>query len=310
MDKEDLIVVTGGTGLVGSGIVRKLKENGFKNIWYPSRSTGMDLSNDCCNFISSVKSKDVKYIFHAASLVGGIKRNIDFPADFGMVNSLINNTVIRAAYESDAKLLFLGSSCIYPRECDQPMKEEYLMTGKCEPTNEMYALSKIYGIKMCQAYRKQYGSNFITCQPSNIYGVGDHFDLENAHVVGAMINRFHEAKILDKSDVTLWGTGSAQRELLYVDDVADACVFLMENYNDDGLINVGTGEDVTIKQLAEMIREVVGFAGEIKWDDTKPDGMPKKLLEVSRIHEMGWQHKTSLKEGLIKTYNWYLENVV
>lgn len=307
MNKDSKILVTGGNGLVGGSICRKLKEDGYTNIWSPSSSSiNLKIETSTIKIIEYAPD----FIFHAAAMVGGIKRNIDFPADFGMVNSLINNTVIRAAYETDAKLLFLGSACIYPRECDQPMKEEYLLTGPLEPTNEMYALSKIYGIKMCQAYRKQYGSNFISCQPSNIYGVGDHFDIENSHVVGALINRFHNAKMERSSHVTLWGTGSARRELLYVSDVASACVHLMNNYDDGNLINIGTGEDISIKQLAEIIRDVIGFCGDIEWDISKPDGMPRKLIDVTKIHDLGWKHEVSLIDGLKKTYNWYLEKVI
>lgn len=305
MNKDDVIYVTGSTGLVGSAILRKLKEQGFTQAFGITRKY-VDLASEHAPDKLNDLSPD--YIFHAASLVGGIKRNIDFPADFGLVNARINCNVIEWASLKNAKLLFLGSSCIYPRECDQPMKEEYLMTGPCEPTNEMYALSKIYGIKLCQAHRRQFNNNFITCQPSNIYGAGDHFDPKNAHVVGSLINKYHKAKI-EGTSVELWGDGSAMRELLYVDDVADACIFLMENYNNGELINVGTGIDVTIKQLAEMIARIVGYQGYTNWDITKPNGMPRKVLDVSKINELGWKHKVDLEEGLVKTYNWYLENV-
>lgn len=306
MNKDDAIYITGGSGLVGSAIVRKLKKEGYTNVFSITREF-CDLAGTLA-FPKLKQCTSPKYIFHAASMVGGIGKNIKYPADFGLINSKINNNVIEWAHIKKAKLLFLGSSCIYPRECPQPMKEEYLMTGPCESTNEMYALSKIYGIKLCQAYRKQYGCNFITCQPSNIYGEGDHFD-ENAHVVGSLINKFHRAKV-EGLPVELWGDGSAMRELLYVDDVADACIFLMDNYDGDELINVGTGLDVTIKDLAKKIKSIVGYEGDIKWDTSKPNGMPRKVLDVSKINSLGWKHKFDLDNGLETTYNWYLEHMV
>lgn len=309
MNKDDLIAVTGSTGLVGSSIVRELKKRGFVNILEVSRSNGFNLQKQFeCDHKCALYNIRPDYIFHCASMVGGIGRNIKYPADFGMTNSQINNTVIQWASYADAKMLFLGSSCIYPKDCPQPMKEEYILTGPCEPTNEMYALSKIYGIKMCQAWNKQYGTNFITCQPSNVYGENDHFD-ENAHVVGSLINKFHKAKT-EGLEVSLWGTGIAMRELLYVDDLADACIFLMENYNGDELINVGTGKDLTIKQLSEKISNIVGYNGNVIWDSTKPNGMLRKVLDVSKINQLGWSSKTDIDVGLEKTYKWYLENVV
>lgn len=307
MDKNDLICVTGANGLVGSAILRKLNSDGFTNVFSITREF-CDLSDKLALVKLRQNFGKPKYIFHAASMVGGIGKNINYPADFGLVNSKINNTVIEWAKIVDAKLLFLGSSCIYPRDCPQPMKEEYLLTGHCEPTNEMYALSKIYGIKLCQAFRKQYGCNFITCQPSNIYGEGDHFD-ENAHVVGSLINKFHLGKFKD-TPVILWGDGSAMRELLYVDDISDACVFLMKNYDGEELINVGTGEDITIKDLSEKIKNIIGYKKEIEWDTSKPNGMPRKVLDVSNIHKLGWKHNIDLNTGLEKTYKWYLENVI
>lgn len=306
MEKDSNILVTGGRGLVGGAIVNHLKSEGYRNVFHPtSESVNLQSSMGAAWIVEC----EPEYIFHAAAMVGGIRKNIDMPADFGMVNSLINNNVIRAAHVVKAKLLFLGSSCIYPKECKQPMKEEYLLSGPCEPTNEMYALSKIYGIKMCQAYRKQYDCNFITGQPCNIYGVGDCFDLDNAHVVGALIHRFHNAKCEGKYSVTLWGTGNARRELMYVTDAAEACVHLMKTYNDYGMINIGTGEDISIKDLAELIKMVVGFEGDVFWDTSKPDGMLRKVVDVTKIHNMGWQHKVQLLDGLKKTYDWYLENV-
>ena len=306
MNKSARILVTGAGGLVGSSIIRKLKESGYKQILqYTSKQ--VDLTDRDAT-MKTLLSLSPKYIFHCAALVGGIKRNMAQPADFGMKNSEINNNVIRLAHECKSKLLFLGSSCIYPRECPQPMKEEYLLTGPCEPTNEMYALSKIYGIKLCEAYRKQYRDNFITCQPRNVYGEGDHFDLENAHVVGALINRFHTAKENGDGSVKLWGTGSAKRELLYVDDLASACVHLMETYNDRQMLNIGTGIDYTIKEIAETIKGVIGYTGDIEWDHTKPDGMPRKVVDVTRIHELGWNHTIDLEDGIKKTYQYFLSS--
>ena len=303
MNIFDKILVTGSTGLVGGAIANLLEKRGFLEVWTPSRKDGLDLSKE--ESINKIVEYNPDYIFHAAALVGGISRNMKSPAEFGIENSKINNNVIEAAHRCEAKLLFLGSSCIYPRDCPQPMKEEYLLSGPCEPTNEMYALSKIFGIKLCQAYRKQYGDNFISCQPSNIYGEGDHFDLENSHVVGALFNRFFNAKQEELSSVTLWGTGSAKREFTYVTDVADACLFLMDNYNDPEPINIGTGIDFTIRELSEKIKEVVGFKGLVKWDDTKPDGMPRKIVDVTRINSIGWRHKIDIDEGLKRTYKYF-----
>jgi GDP-L-fucose synthase len=307
MDKQNNIVVFGSSGLVGSAIARNLAIKGYKNIYTPSRKT-VNLLNkpEICAYLSE---NDVGYVFLAAAKVGGIAANMKEPASFGLENGLINLNVIDCCYLTKVKkLLFLGSSCIYPKNCPQPMKEEYLLEGKCEPTNEMYALSKIYGLKLCEAYNKQYGCNFISCQPSNIYGIGDHFDSENSHVVSALISKFHKAKINNDPFITLWGTGSAMRELLYVEDCADACISLMENYNNPQFINIGTGIDISIRDLANMIKGIVGYQGLIQWDSSKPDGMYRKILDVSRIHEFGWKHKTNLQEGLQKTYEWYLGN--
>lgn len=305
MDKKSNVVIFGASGLVGSAIKRKLTKEGFSNVNCPTRKQVNILSKaEVCSYLQEV---DAEYVFLAAAKVGGIAANIKAPAEFGLDNGYINLNVIDCCHLTKVKkLLFLGSSCIYPKNCPQPMKEEYLLTGVCEPTNEMYALSKIYGLKLCEAYNKQYGDNFISCQPCNIYGEGDHFDSENSHVVSALISKFHKAKINNDESVTLWGTGSAMRELLYVDDCADACFFLMCNYNNPQFINVGTGHDVSIRVLADTIKDITGFSGQIKWDDTKPDGMHRKLLDVSKINNIGWEFTTSLKDGLLKTYNYYL----
>jgi GDP-L-fucose synthase len=307
MDKNSNIIVFGGSGLVGSSIVRNLRSKGYRNVFAPSRKS-VNLLNkpEVCAYLTE---HDAEYVFLAAAKVGGIAANIREPASFGLENGLINLNVIDCSYLTKVKkLLFLGSSCIYPKNCPQPMKEEYLLDGKCEPTNEMYALSKIYGLKLCEAYNKQYRCNFISCQPSNIYGPGDHFDSENSHVVSALISKFHKAKLNKDPSITLWGTGSAMRELLYVEDCADACVFLMNNYDNPQFINVGTSIDVSIRQLSDMVKTIVGYQGEIQWDDTKPDGMHRKVLDVSKINEIGWKHNVNLEEGLQKTYTWYLEN--
>jgi GDP-L-fucose synthase len=306
--KDKAILILGGSGLVGSAIIRNLKYKGYKDIFYPkSKDLNLLIQDEVCSYMSDLKP-DI--VVMAAAKVGGIAANIKSPADFGYINGMMNLNVIDCAYKNKVeKLLFLGSSCIYPRECPQPMKEESLLQGPCEPTNEMYALSKIYGIKLCEAYNKQYGTNFISCQPCNIYGEGDHFDLENSHVVGALINKFHKAKMENSPNVVMWGTGSAKRELLYVDDCADACVFLLEKYNDSKFINVGTGHDISIKDLALEIKNIVGYFGDIIWDTTKPDGMPRKVVDVSKINSLGWKANTSLTDGLMKTYNWYLNNI-
>lgn len=308
MNKNDEILVLGGSGLVGSSIIRKLKSCGYKNIHNP-RSSHLNLLSkpDVCSYMA-INRPDI--VIMAAAKVGGIGANIRSPADFGFINGMMNLNVIDCAYRNQIKkLLFLGSSCIYPRECEQPMKEEYLLTGPCEPTNEMYALSKIYGLKLCEAYNKQYGTNFISCQPCNIYGEGDHFDLENSHVIGSLITKFHQAKMNAIPNVSVWGNGSTKREFLYVDDCADACVFLLENYNESQFLNVGTGEDISIKELANLIKEVVGYTGNIVFDNSKPNGMPRKLLDTTRINKLGWKAKIGLREGIEKTYAWYCKNV-
>lgn len=307
MFRFDNILVLGSNGMVGSAIVRQLKREGYENVLSPSRAE-LDL---LCPFIINeyfTKNK-IDYVFFAAARVGGIKANIDFPVTFGHENmSMTLNVLEAAAYHNVAKLLFLGSSCIYPRECPQPMKEEYLLSGKFEPTNEMYAFSKAFGIKLCEAYNKQYKTNFISCQPPNIYGEKDSFHPEHSHVVAAMIRKFHEAKQKNLPSVVCWGTGNARRELMYVDDLASVCVFLMNNYADNQFINTGTNSDYSIKEIAETVANVVGYNGEIIWDTSKPEGMPRKLMDSSRINALGWKSTVSLDDGVKKTYNWWLQN--
>ena len=259
-----------------------------------------------------------EYVFLAAAKVGGIWANNTYPAEFAYQNIMIQSNVIHASYhESVKKLLFLGSSCIYPRNCPQPMKEAYLLTGKLEPTNEPYAIAKIAGIKMCQAYNRQYGTRFISVMPTNIYGPGDNFDLETSHALPALIRKFHEGKIgyespvtsdEQKGKVTVWGTGKPRREFLYVDDLADACHFIMNNYESNEIINIGVGRDISIKELAELVKDIVGFSGEIHFDTSKPDGTLQKILDVSRLNSLGWQAGISLRDGIRSTYNWYLNN--
>jgi len=307
MNKDSKIYVAGHKGLVGSAIVRALQGQGYNNLVLKTHQE-LELLDQ-----SAVKKffeqEKPEYVFLAAAKVGGIMANKTFPADFIYKNLVIQTNIIHNAYLNKVKkLLFLGSSCIYPKLAPQPLKEKYLLTGDLEPTNKPYSLAKIAGIVMCQSYNEQYGTNFISLMPTNLYGPNDNFDLENSHVMPAMVRKFHEAKIAEKPSVTLWGTGSAQREFLYVDDLAKASLFLMENYHDSAIINVGTGEDVTIKELAEKVRVVVGYEGEIVWDTTKPDGTPKKLLDVSKLHTLGWKHTIQLDYGIATTYTWYKEN--
>lgn len=305
MHKNSNICVFGGTGLVGSAIVRKLKEE-YDNVFYPTR-------NECnlyniLEISSYLRNKKIEYVFFAAAKVGGILSNINYPAEFGFQNGMINLNIIHACYlEKIKKMLFLGSSCIYPKDYKQPLKEEYLLEGRFEPTNELYALSKVYGIKLCEAYNKQYGTNFISCNPSNIYGINDHFD-DNSHVLSSIIMKMHNAKINNK-EVTLWGTGTCKREFLYVDDCADACIFLMNKYDKNETINVGVNFDVTIKDLAYLISHIVGYNGKITFDTSKPDGMKQKLLDSSKINNLGWKHKIQLERGIELTYKYYLENI-
>lgn len=307
MEESSKIYVAGHKGLVGSAITRNLQKNGYDNLIFRSLEE-LDLTDQkaTADFFASEKPE---YVFLAAAKVGGIKANNDFPADFIYQNLEVQNNIIHNAFLNKAKkLLFLGSSCIYPRECPQPIKEEYLMTGPLEKTNDAYATAKIAGIKMCQSYNKQYGTKFISVMPTNLYGPNDNFDLNSSHVLPALLRKFHDAKLNNDKEAIMWGTGKPKREFLHVDDLADACVFLMNNYEDSEIVNIGTGEDVEIIELAKMIKDIVGFEGEIKNDFEKPDGTPRKLLDVSRLHNLGWKHKIPLEEGIKSTYEWFLEN--
>lgn len=304
MEKNAKIYVAGHRGLVGSSIMRCLEKHGYDNIIVRTHKE-LDLRNQeqVNRFFEQEKPE---YVFLAAAKVGGIWANNQAPADFCYDNLLISANVVHAAYEHKVKkLLFLGSSCIYPKMAPQPIKEEYLLTGALEPTNEGYALAKISGMQLCKFYRRQYGCDFISAMPTNLYGINDNFDLNNSHVLPAMIRKFHEAKLGNKSEVVLWGTGKVLREFLYVDDLADALVHLMNNYSAESHVNVGTGEDLSIHDLALIVKDVVGFKGEIVYDSTKPDGTPRKLLDVSLLHSTGWHHQTSLRTGIEKVYDWY-----
>jgi GDP-L-fucose synthase len=304
LKKSDPIFVAGHRGMVGSAVVRELKLQGYTNILTQTRQE-LDLSNQAAvdAFFASHKPKAVVV---AAALVGGIKPNNERPADFLYQNLILESNVIWSAFKHDTrKLLFLGSSCIYPRASKQPIREEYLLSGPLEPTNEGYAIAKIAGMKLCEKIFQQYGREFISCMPTNLYGPFDNFDLENAHVLPALMRKFHEAKQRGDSSITLWGSGIARREFLHVNDLARAIVMLLESYSDKQFVNVGTGEDVTIKELAELIREVVSFTGSIAWDTTKPDGMLRKLLNVDKIHALGWKHTIELREGVQQTYDWF-----
>lgn len=307
MDKQAKIFVAGHRGLVGSAILRRLQAEGYANLLTRTR-TELDLLKQAA-VEQFFERERPEYVFMAAAKVGGILANNSYPADFIHENLVVQNNVIDAAYRSGVnKLIFLGSSCIYPKYSPQPMKEEYLLTGPLEPTNEWYAVAKIAGIKMCQAYRKQYGFNAISLMPTNLYGPGDNFDLKSSHVLPAMIRKFHDAKEAAKSYVEIWGSGIPRREFLHVDDLASATVFLMLNYDSEEIINVGVGEDVSIRDLAELVQEVVGHQGELVFDTSKPDGTPRKLMDVSRLQALGWQASIGLREGIKQTYDWYLEN--
>ena len=306
MDRGSRIYVAGHRGLVGSALVRRLQAEGFGEVITRDREE-LDLTDQRAveDFFARERPE---YVFLAAARVGGILANSRYPADFIRENLLIQTHVIDAAYRYGVKkLLFLGSSCIYPKHAPQPMKEEYLLTGPLEPTNEAYAVAKIAGLKMVQYYRRQYGFNGISLMPTNLYGPGDRFDPEQSHVIPALLRRFHEAKERGDGEVVVWGTGTPRREFLYVDDLADAAVFLMGRYDEEMWINVGVGEDITIQELAEMVKEIVGFRGRIVYDPSKPDGTPRKLLDVSRLFALGWRPRVSLREGLERTYRWYLE---
>ena len=307
MDKTDKIYVAGHRGLVGSAIVRRMQADGYENLLLrTSRELDLREQSVVRDFF---KSEQPDYVILAAAKVGGILANDTYPAEFLYDNLMMEVNVIHAAHLSGVKkLLALGSTCIYPKMAPQPLNEDALMSGPLEPTNEWYAVAKIAGIKMCQAYRRQYGSHFIAAMPTNLYGQGDNFDLEKSHVMPAMIRKFHEAKLAGSDQVTLWGTGSPLREFLHVDDLADACLFLLENYDEPGIINIGVGEDLKIAELADIVRDVVGFKGEIVYDTTKPDGTPRKLVDTARINALGWKAKIGLHDGIRQTYEWFLEN--
>lgn len=305
MEKNQKIYVAGHNGMVGGAIVRKLKADGYQNLLQRS-SKELDLRNqEAVNHFFEEEQPD--FVFLAAAKVGGILANNTYRADFLYENLLIEANVIHAAYKNNVqKLMFLGSSCIYPKMAAQPLKEDYLLTGPLEYTNEPYAIAKIAGIKLCESYRDQYGCNFISVMPTNLYGIGDNYHPDNSHVLPALIRRFHEAKINGAPSVTIWGSGTPKREFLYADDLADACLYLMENYNEKELINIGTGEDLSIRELAEMVKRLVGFTGELLLDATKPDGTPRKLMDVSKLHSFGWKHTTALEEGIQKAYQDFL----
>ena len=307
MEKNAKIYVAGHKGLVGSAIMRSLTKFGYTNLIYKTRDE-LDL-RDQQAVNAFFEAERPQYIFLAAAKVGGIFANITYPADFIFDNLTIQANVIHTSYVFGVKkLLFLGSSCIYPRLAPQPIKEEYLLTGLLESTNEPYAVAKIAGLKMCQSYRSQYGTNFISAMPTNLYGPNDNFDPENAHVVPALIKKFHEAKVNMRPYVEVWGTGAPRREFLYVDDLADALIFLMDHYNEAMPINIGMGEDITVRDLAFLIKDVVGYEGEVRFDPSKPDGVPRKLLEVKKIRTLGWKPEVDLRKGIILTYKWFCEN--
>lgn len=305
MIKSSKVYVAGHRGMVGSAIVRCLERNGYSNLVFAT-SKELDLRQpDQVN--SFFERERPEYVFLAAAKVGGILANNNYPVEFLYDNLMIQNNVIHAAYQYGVKkLLFLGSSCIYPKFADQPIKEESLLTGSLEPTNEAYAIAKIAGIKLCQAYYRQYGAHFISAMPTNMYGYGDNYHPQNSHVLPALLRRFHEAKSENKSEVVIWGSGKPLREFMFSDDLADACYYLMLNYEDPELINVGTGEEVSILQLASLIGDVVGYKGKIAFDTSKPDGTPRKLMDSSKLHALGFRHKTSLREGIEKTYQEFL----
>ncbi len=320
MNKDARIFVAGSKGLVGSALVRQLLSQGYTNLLLPEKST-LDLTNQraVADFFQTEKPD---YVFLAAAKVGGINANNTYPADFIYINLMIQSNVVHHSWLNGVKrLLVLGSSCIYPKHAPQPMKEEHLLTGLLEPTNEPYAIAKIAGIKMCESYNRQYGTKFVAVMPTNLYGPGDNFHPENSHVLPALIRRFHEAKEQNASEVVVWGSGTPRRELLYVDDMAAGCLYVMGlsddqvtqellSYPKPCFVNLGTGKDVTIRELAETVRKVVGFPGELVFDASKPDGAPRKLQDVSRMHGMGWWHKVELEEGIRRTYQWYVENIM
>ncbi len=307
MEKDSKIYLAGHRGMVGAAIWRVLKKKGYSNL-IGRTSKELDLRNQKAVF-DFIKSEKPDVVIDAAARVGGILANNNYPFQFLMENMQIQNNLIDAAHKLDVKkFIFLGSSCIYPKLAPQPLKEEYLLTDSLEPTNEWYAIAKITGVKACQAIRKQFGKDFVSLMPTNLYGTHDNFDLETSHVLPAMIRKFHEAKINGNAPVTLWGSGKPMREFLFVDDMAEAVVFALENTLPEYLYNVGTGMDITIKELAETIQQTIGHKGDIVWDSSKPDGTPRKLMDVSKMHSLGWKHQMGLQEGIEKTYKWFLTN--
>lgn len=308
MDKSTKIFVAGHKGLVGSAIVRKLQQEGYENLVLRTRQQ-LDLMDQVA-VEAFFESEKPEYVIDSAAKVGGIKANMTYPAEFLYENLQIQNNLIWSAKKYGVqKFLFLGSSCIYPNNSPQPMKEEYFSTGAPEPTNEAYAYAKIAGMKLCEYIYDEFGLNFTSCMPTNIYGENDNFDPETSHVIPSLIRRMHEAKVANTPEVVIWGTGVSRREFLHVDDLADAVVWQLTQYNDKQFLNIGTGEDISIKELANIIKDLVGYEGELIFDSTKPDGMPKKLLDVTRLHEAGWKHKIQFDDGLRRTYDWYLENI-
>tara|TARA_B100001013_G_scaffold176590_1_gene106131 strand:+ start:127 stop:1059 length:933 start_codon:yes stop_codon:yes gene_type:complete len=306
MKSNSRIYVAGHRGLVGSAIIRSLKQRGFENLITRTHAE-LELMDAVAvkDFFEQAKPE---YVFLAAAKVGGIHANSTYPADFMRENLIVQTNVIHESWRQGVvKLLFLGSSCIYPKLCPQPIKEEYLLSGELEKTNDAYALAKIAGIKTCQSYNQQHGTHFISAMPTNLYGVNDNFHPENSHVLPALIRRFHEAKLANVESISIWGTGTSRREFLHSDDLADAVLFLMENYDDSEIVNVGCGKDQTIKELAETIQEVVGYTGHLKFDSTRPDGTPQKILDISKINSLGWKPTISLREGLKQVYQWYTE---
>ncbi len=307
MRPDAKVYVAGHDGMVGSALVHALRARGFTNLVWRTREQLELLDQRAVRDFFLAERPD--HVFLAAARVGGIIANNTYRADFIYENLTISANVIHAAHESGVtKLLNLGSSCIYPRLAPQPLKEEYLLTGALEPTNEPYAIAKIAAIKLCESYRRQYGRNFVSVMPTNLYGPGDNFDLESSHVLPALIRKCHEAKVRDDHAITVWGTGNPRREFLYVDDLADACMFVMEHYDEEPFLNIGCGEDLTIRELAELVAQVVGFRGGVRFDESKPDGTPRKLLDVSRLRALGWSPKVGLQAGIAKAYNWFLEH--
>ncbi|MGN6162926.1 MAG: GDP-L-fucose synthase [Flavisolibacter sp.] len=307
MEQQDKIYIAGHRGMVGSAILRKLQEEGYNN-FVLATSAELDLRNQ--NAVSAFfESEMPKYVFLAAAKVGGIHANNVYRAEFLYDNLMIESNVIHHAYKSGVKkLLFLGSSCIYPKMAPQPLKEEYLLTGPLEYTNEPYAVAKIAGIKLCNAYRHQYGCNFISAMPTNLYGPNDNYDLNNSHVLPALLRKFYEAKLRQENEVVVWGTGTPRREFLHVDDLADACYYLMQYYDKEGMVNIGVGEDISIKELAELVKEIVGYNGELVFDTSKPDGTPRKLMDVSKLNALGWKAKIPLKPGIEKVFKEYVQS--